>query len=187
MKYKFRRKDNLRISFLVWMILVSLLLGLLWFRYHQKPKPLKEIVYRGEVVEFRNDLRKANEIPVYPNELAIREILFNNSPRKVTILFKPVENNSIYAVEAFEITYKLLRYAYPSYGFFPKFEGLNVTSYTGLEGSRSNPLIILVHPAYSNETSVRVEGYKIIISGTTEEEFDLATVRFLMAAMGIKV
>ncbi len=189
MSYRFRRKKNLKaiIEFVLLVMIVSSLIFVLRKVQLSKSKPLKKIIYNEEVVEFRNDLRKAKEIPVYPNDEAIREILFSNSTKEITIAFKPAENNSIYAIEAFEITYKLLRYVYPSYGFLPKFRGINVSSYDGLEGSKANPLIILIHPIYSNETSVRVEDYKIFISGVTEEEFDLATIRFLMAAMDIKI
>ncbi len=152
-----------------------------------KTTETRKILYNGAIVTFRKPLEKALKIPVYPSEEKIREILFNSNVSKVTIYFKTAKDISIYAVEAFEIAFKLLNYTYPVFNMFPKFDGKEVSSYSQVNSSKQNPAIVLIHPEFANSTFVRAEDHKIIISGTDNDKLDLATIRFLIAAMNIKL
>jgi hypothetical protein len=69
----------------------------------------------------------------------------------------------------------------------PEFDAVPVESYAGLSGTSANPLIALVHPVYANRTLVEVKNEVIFIEGKDYKGFDLATVRFLMAVLGIDI
>jgi hypothetical protein len=91
-------------------------------------------------------------------------------------------------VNKLAIAYKL------RFGYIPNFNVVNVTSYENLTATSNNSKIALIHPIYSNVTLVRLEDNVIYIQGksaTSEKEqlrnFDLAVVKFLMVALGIKV
>jgi hypothetical protein len=140
-------------------------------------------------LSFRADLKEASKIPVYPSEEILYRALINPLVENVTIVFVPVEGeNGIYVVNAWEIVMKL-SLAYEQIGIKPGFNGINLTSYENIElhGKIQNPYIVLVHPRYANETSLKLKDHTIFISGKSEKEFDLATVKLLMIALKIKV
>ncbi|MEM5766185.1 MAG: hypothetical protein QW423_00910 [Candidatus Aenigmatarchaeota archaeon] len=158
--------------------------------------PIRSINYLGVNMNFRANLRDAKDVLVYPNEELVREEIMNQFIENITIVFKPGEDNvnSHYVLEVFEIVNKLaiaykLRFAY-----IPNFNVVNVTSYENIRGTKDNPIIALIHPIYSNETVVKIEDHVIYIQGNNArnsmgqlKNFDLATVKFLMVALDIKI
>jgi uncharacterized protein YpmB len=171
------------------LVVIAFIIFLAVLIYRIWPKPIYSIRYDGEILSFRADLREANKVPVYPSEEILYHALINPLVENVTIVFVPVEGeNAIYVVNAFEIVNKL----YPAYrkiGVKPKFNGINLTSYENVElyGKIQNPYIVLIHPRFANETSVRLKDHTVFISGKSNQELDKATVKFLMVALRIRI
>jgi len=166
--------------------------ALIYFYFGPKPvQPLTSIQYYNNVLNFRRDLREASKIPIYPDELAVRNEIMNQLVENVTIAFKPASEteNSLYSLEIYEIIPKLM-IGYSRIKTSPHFNATIVSSYENIEGAihptMNNPMIVLVHPVYSNETSVSMGFHTIYIKGKTAKDFDLATIRFLLAALDIK-
>jgi hypothetical protein len=167
-----------------------LALFLIFFYIFYVPKPITTWNFYGVILNFRVDLREASKIPVYPSEDVVNTQLMNPLVKNITIVYKPSspKDNSYYAAEAFEIATKLY-YGYRALEYeMPKFITMNVSSYENLPGKIQNPIIALVAPSYSNETAVVVDpGHIVFIKAKNLQEFDLATVKFLMSALRIKV
>lgn len=177
------------------MTLAVILVGLCVAIYPYLPLPVYSVNYHGTTLNFRVNLKEAKNTPVYPDELAVQREIMNQFVENITIVFKPGsgQENAHYAIETFEVVNKLAT-VFLKAGYMPKFNVVNVTSYDNLSGKIQNPMIALVHPVYSNETSVRLVNHTIYISGknaTSEKEqlrnFDLATVKFIMVALGIEL
>ncbi|MEM5870240.1 MAG: hypothetical protein QXR09_03710 [Candidatus Aenigmatarchaeota archaeon] len=174
-----------------------LLLFLLALTLFQRIKlPVYSWNYYGKNLKFRINLRDAEKVPIYPSEIAVRKEILNSFVENITIVFKPGNEtiNAHYAVEVFEITYKLTLAYKLNFAYIPNFNVVNITSYENLKGTRENPIIALVHPIYSNETSVKLENHVIYIKGENAKSsveqlrnFDLAVTKFLMAALEIKI
>ena len=186
MRFKFKITRN-RVFF----ILIFFLIAFSIFYYISYiPKPITSRYFYGIKLNFRADLRQASKIPVYPIEDVVNTELINPLVKNITIVYKfsTPEENSYYAIEAFEIANKLY-YAYRVSGYdVPKFITMNVSSYENLPGKIQNPIIALVAPSYSNETAVIADtGHIVFIKAKNLKEFDLATVKFLMSALRIEV
>ncbi len=175
-------------AILIAFLIISASLGGVYLWKIFSPKECKVIYYDGIRIVFRQDLKKASEVPVeYKTNKTIEEILFNKRVKTVTIYFKPASSNGIYAAEAFEITFKLLNFTYPKHSMKPKFTGKEIEDYNLVNSSEENPAIVLVHPDFSNSTKVVIKDTSIYIYGKDAEGVDLATVRFLTLAMGIDI
>jgi hypothetical protein len=169
-------------------VLFVFFLGILAYKFW--PKPIYSVNYKGEIFNFRVDLREASKIPSYPNQEAFYELLISPSIENITIAFVPVEGeNGIYVAEAFELTYKLSLIYKKEFGKIPKFNGINISSYENVElyANAKSPYLVLVHPRYANETSLRLNEHAIFISGKSEKELDLATAKLLMICLGIRI
>jgi len=187
-KYRFRRKKIKREFFIFILIVILTLASALGFISTLKLKekqPLLEIEYNGKKIKFRSDLREADQIKVFNGE-KIKEIL-NPNVTKIYIAYKPSTNDSLYVIEIFEIVPKLLIYYFFPKNVNPKFEAMEVEDYSEVFGTKKEPVIVLVHPDYANSTFVKAEDFKIIISGITAKDLDLATIKFLLIALGIKL
>lgn len=178
------------------LVLILLFLSLFILLYKNLPSQVYSAEYHGVRMNFRVNLKEAKNVPVYPSEYAIKMEIMNPYVENITIAFIPGsgQQNAHYAVETFEITNKLATAFLVSSGYLPNFNVINVTSYQNLTGKIQNPIIALVHPFYSNETSVRLENHVVFIAGknaTSSSEqlrnFDLATVKFLISVLGIEV
>ena len=184
-----RRRIILLVSILLFILLVITI-------YPQIKLPVYSINYLGTKLSFRVNLRDVQNIPIYPSEEAVQNEIMNQLVENITIIFKPGEGeiNAHYAVEVFEIVSKLAIAYKKKFGYMPGFNAVNVTSYENLKGTKENPVIVLIHPIYSNETLVKLENHVIFLQGknaTSSEEqlknFDLAVVKFIVVALGIKV
>lgn len=201
MAYKYQSKSGVEVKLtrnqiiafaIIAFIVVSVFL---LYLYTKPPEPVYTVTIDDKVIGFRADLREASKVPVYPNEIALFREIAHQLVTNITIAFKPATGDQgIYSVEAFEITYKLLRYVYPAMGTQPTVNVMEVESFDNLPGKIQNPIIVLVHPRYANETSVRVKDHVVFISGKFSKDptnpyknLDLATAKFLMVILGIKV
>jgi len=173
---------------IIFFVIIAVSFSVVIFYMSYKPyEPITAVNYYGKIINFRVDLRKADGIPVYPSDSALYLELMHPLVQNITIAVKPVNGteNAYYGIEAFEIT-KLL-YGYARIGTKPGFNAINVSSYEHLPGKIQNPIIALVHPVYSDETAIRIENHVIFIKAKNYEEFDLATVKFLIVALGIEL
>ncbi len=179
-----------QITFLAAISIVIIVIALAYFYI---PRPVYDFDYGGVPLKFRADLIEASKIPVYPSEGIVYYEMRGGIAKNATIVFLPVEGeNSIYSAEGFEISYKL--------GLLSKLidkpltiDAKNISSYQNLPGKIQHPIIALVHPKFANETSIRLEGHVIYISGLPSNDpanpyknLDLATVKFIMLILGIE-
>ncbi len=179
---------------------VAIVIATLIIVYNRYFRPIERWQYKDVNMVFRRDLRKADEVSVYPDKATIHDNFMNANVKEVTILFKDAGagENAYYILQEIELINKMT-YAYiylfdaqlPNGGYnsdlIPKFKAMEVSSYENITGSAENPTIVLIHPIYANETTVRTDGYVTYISGETYKDFDLATIKFLMVILDIKL
>lgn len=173
--------------------------ALYYVPYVESPQPITIINYKNNTIEFRADLREAAKVPVYPNDQDVYLDTVHQLVKNVTIVFKDAgpTQNAYVELETIELYYKMTLAYQTSFGsvdpqtgavypmVLPTFNVENVSSYENLPGKIQNPIIAIVPPMYANDTSVRNYGHVTYISGLTNEDLDLATVRFLMVELGI--
>jgi len=188
-------EKGLRISFtknrVIFILSLSVVAFIALYYHFFIPKPITSVHYGNYILNFRADLREASKVPVYPSEDALYREMMHGLVQNITIAFKPASEseNPYYILEIYELLYPKLPLAYSRLKLSPSFnrEPLIVDSYENLPGKIQNPIIALVHPIYSNETSIRVEGHVVTIRGKTPKDFDLAVDKFLIVTLGIEV
>jgi hypothetical protein len=145
------------------------------------------VYYRGKAYTFRQDVKAAEKIPVYPNDKTLRDLFWDYKIKNITILYNPAINTSgFYQVEAFELTYKLSQIYMSLYPLViqKNFGGQEIASYDNITREEGVLKIVLIPPAVANDTYVRVGGNRVFISGKTYREFDLATIKTILSVMG---
>lgn len=152
-------------------------------------RPVKSVNFRGKTFYFREDVKAALEVPVFPDEKSIQELFWNKWISNVTVMYLPVNStdslsNSYYAVESFEITYKLYQ-IYESFNWYKYFNSQPIDSLKDIPRDDKVLKIILIPPEYSDETIVKGAGNKIYIQAKDYKDFDLATIRTILIVMGI--
>ena len=152
------------------------------------------LYYEGDVRHFRANLFEANKTPVYPNENAIKDVLLNPEVFKIYIAFIPNETeNAFYLASSFEITNKLgIVYRHYFNGqagsfkdvdesscmlFFEDrqvrcFKSFPINSTDELSPTPIEPVILLLGPSNTNQTSVVVNNNLIILQGKDFSEID---------------
>lgn len=148
--------------------------------------------FAGTELNFRANLLEAENIPVYPNEQAIKNVLLNPKINKVKIAFVPNEDeNGFYAVAGFELAYKLTEvYKYYFREVLP-FETLQINSTQEASASESEPIIVMLGPnTGANKTAVTVQGSLVVAEGKDFSEIgrrytdlDLAVDKILLIMM----
>ena len=178
MRLRISTKKLLYVLLAFFMILVSLYL---YFHF----RPVDTIYYKGRKFVFRDNIKMARGVPVYPDEKSLHELFWDPNITGITIIFKPLEKEmGYYAVESFELTYKL-SLMYMMNGMNKKFSSLPVNSYENVTSSEGTLKIILVHPRLTNVTLVERRGNIVYIHGKNPRDFDLATIKTVLVAMGI--
>jgi hypothetical protein len=163
----------------------------LYFVYANYLAPVTSANFDGVQLGFRADLREAQKISAVPDETSLQNF-FARPLTNITIAFKPIEGqtNGWYGVESAEIVLKLKVLYALRYGIEPAFNGVEIDDYTEIRGEEGRPVIALVHPEIADETSVRLDAERhiVTISGKdTIKDFDLATVKFLISVLGIEI
>jgi hypothetical protein len=159
------------------------------FYLYVSTRPITGVVIDGTQVNFRQDLREAEKIPIFPpSEDDIFNELFNTGVINITFVFKDAgeSQNPYYILEMTEIINKLT-FAYSRINREVNFNAIPIDSYDNINATYYNPVIALIHPIYANSTFVMHKDHIIYISGKTYKEFDLATIKFLMIALNIKI
>jgi len=190
-RVKLTKKKLVLIALLVVaFILIALFLsestGLYWFRnLFTGGQTVYVYKYKGELLYFRANLTEALKVPVYPNERAIFDAVMNESVKRINVTFVNSTDNSLVAVDGYEVSSKLSAIFYLN-GISKKIKGMEVANYS-LKGTEDTLVIALIPPALANKTEVRLEDRVIFIYGKTEKEFDLATIKFLLSVMEVVV
>jgi len=140
----------------------------------------------GIPMNFRADLRKAENVSVYPDSSEIYNIIWNENVRNITIAYANSSDNGLVAANAFEIVYSLGT-VFGVYNMSVNFTPNEISSYDNITANESYPVIALIPPSMTNSTSVLAINNKIYIQGNTTEGFDLATIKFIMSVLDIKV
>ena len=171
-------------------LLVIIVVGTAGLVYYMAmPKPVTKYKFYSSEFQFRDDLRAARNVSVYPNEDAILTAVWNPEIQNISITFvdSTPSDNALVTVNAFEITYKLTvgynEFEWLGIKFLPNM----VESFENLTSTNETLAIALIPPSVANVTSVEMKDGVIYISGKTQKELDLATIRFLMAALRIKL
>jgi len=172
------------------MILVSLFITY----YLVRPKVVEAHYAEayGEIIAFRGDLNKAVNVPVYPSEQAVwNQILTigNGSiVKNITIAFKDAgeSENPYYIIQEIELHNKIGFLFLKKYDFIPGFKAIEVESYENLPGLIQAPIIAIVHPEFSNETAIRVDGHVILLKAKTHEDMDLVTAKLFIILFDLK-
>lgn len=155
----------------------------------QQLKP-DQMVFAGEVRNFRADLTEAAKVPVYPAEELLKPI-FLGQIEEIKISYIPSENNGFYLVSGFELTNKLVlfyRYYYQGEGGFYIvndtvknrancllfeetekqicIESVPVQSIEEVQNREDEITLLLLGPeAGANRTAVNIEGRTIVLEG----------------------
>jgi len=175
-----------RIFFSTIFVLFALVIA---FYVFYAPEPIYSWNYHGNMIGFRADIREAEKVSVYPSETALFNEINSQLIQNMTILFKSAgeKENPYYILQEFEIIQKLTL-LFKRIQISPGFNANTTDSYENIFGKIQNPIIVLVHPKFANETSVTVTpNHVIYIKGKTNRDFDLATTKFLMVAMSINL
>jgi hypothetical protein len=167
---------------IVYVLMIVLLVFLLVYLY-QEFKPVKHVNYKGQTLYFRDDIKEASKVEVYPNEQTVYNLFWDNSIENINIIFKPLEKGSgYYMLESFELTYKLTT-IYALNGMKKEFDALYVESYGNITSSDNVLKIVLVHPQLTNKTLVEAKDNIIFIHAKDYRDFDLATIKTILIAM----
>jgi hypothetical protein len=149
-------------------------------------KPVTRYTFQGVELSFRDDLRLAKNISLTPSEEAILYTVWNPDIQSINIVYMNTTDNQFTAVNAFEVAFKL-NVAYGQFSWFVDFKGEEVKSFDNLNASDENLVVIMVPPSLADETGVELERNIVYIKGKTRQEYDLATIKFIMAALNITV
>ncbi|MEM5804818.1 MAG: hypothetical protein QXU82_03175 [Candidatus Aenigmatarchaeota archaeon] len=146
-------------------------------------------------VEFRANLNEAAKVPVYPSELEIKKVLLGADVEKVRIAFISNDTeNSYYAVDGFEIAYKLGTIYVVMFGESLPIESLpaNSSAEVFANATAKEPVIFMKGPgAGATKTQVTlvnntviVEGPDLSEEGRTYTDLDLAVDKLLLVLLG---
>lgn len=149
-------------------------------------KPVYSVYYKGKAFTFRQDVKAAEKVPVYPSEDILGLLFWDHKIKNITIMFVPDnKSNSYYQLEAFELAYKISQiYATMRPLIIEKnFSAQPIESYENITREEGILKLILVPPDIANETSVKVGGNKVFIYGKDYKGLDLATVKTILSVM----
>jgi hypothetical protein len=160
--------------------------------YQNSVKEITRYEFFGTPLEFRADIRAAQQIPVYPNQQSVLLKVWDPDITKINITYvltpEPSGENSMVALNLFEIRYKLdIAYRNPNFNWINDFAVVELESFDDISQTNDTLVIALVRPSLSDRTAVEMDGNVIYIKGRTAQEFDLATIKFLMSAMNITI
>lgn len=167
--------------------------GVAWiYSFLSVPKPITRYVFFGTELQFRDDLRIAQNISVHPDEKSILYKVWDPQITKVKIAYiptqEPSDENSLLALNIFEIRFKLdVAYRNPNFNWINEFTSIELSSFDDINQTNDTLVIVLVRPSLADKTVVEMDGNVIYIKGQTAEDLDKATIKFLMSALNITV
>jgi len=149
--------------------------------------------FAGVKLDFRANLDEAKNVPVYPNGIALRNVILNENVERIGLAYVPNDTvNSFYLAASFELAYKLTiinNYYFNRTKLIDSIP-VNSSSEAFSLASVQNPIIMLLGPSETNSTLVNVSGSFIEVHGKSFEEvnrtytdLDLATDKLLLVLM----
>jgi hypothetical protein len=183
MKAKFKIKTFLTtLAFLF--ILSLLILGTIQLIISLRP--VKYVRYKNIIFEFRDDVKAAERIPVYPNEKIVGQQFWDYKIKNITLLFKPDDRyNDYYQLAGFELTYKLTQ-MYMTFRpliIEKDFSAQEIDDFDNITREDGVLKIILVPPEYSNQTIIKAASNRIYIHFRNSRDLDLAVIKTILVAL----
>jgi hypothetical protein len=183
MKAKFKVKTFL--TTLVFLLTLSLFI-LAAIQLIISLRPVKYVKYKNIIFAFRDDVRAAEKIPVYPNEKIIGQQFWDYKIHNITILFKPDDRyNKYYQLAGFELTYKLTQMYMTMRPLIIEkgFSAQEIDDFENITREEGVLKIILVPPEYSNQTIVKAASNRVYIYFKNPRDLDLAVIKTILAAL----
>lgn len=189
-KFKIK-KSQLKYIF-VFLVIAVISATLLYFFLPEilkyKPKPNEWVHSSGFIFAFRQDLVQADQIFVTDADCNNINTAFNGFwVQNVTIYAKNDESDfALHNLEITEIAIKLTNY----YRLERQKVGIHSNIWKIDDppiGSPSHPRIYLIGPASATNSSISFSNNVVFVSGVTQNDFDLAVIKSMMCAFGIKV
>ena len=155
-----------------------------------QPVPNHKLEYNGISTTFRADITKALLVPVYSDEVQLKDLLLNKNISSINVTFIANDSeNKYYAVGAFEIGYKL--------SLVKQKENLNYTvnateilSLDDMIPLENTVYVFLAGPSQANETRVDINISIITVSARNLEkpygkytDLDLSIDKMLLSVM----
>lgn len=149
--------------------------------------------FAGVKLNFRANLDEARNVPVYPNEIALRGVILNENVEEICLAYIPNDTiNSFYLAASYELAYKLTiinKYYFNRTKLIDSIP-VNSSSEALSMASIQKPMIMLLGPSETNLTIVNVSESFIEVHGKSFEEvnrtyndLDLATDKLLLVLM----
>jgi hypothetical protein len=183
MKAKFKVKTFL--TTLVFLLTLSLFI-LAAIQLIISLRPVKYVKYKNIIFAFRDDVRAAEKIPVYPNEKIIGQQFWDYKIQNITILFKPDDRyNKYYQLAGFELTYKLTQMYMTMRPLIieKNFSAQEIDDFENITREEGVLKIILVPPEYSDQTIVKAASNRVYIYFKNPRDLDLAVIKTILAAL----
>ncbi|MBU5689580.1 MAG: hypothetical protein QXM68_01380 [Candidatus Aenigmatarchaeota archaeon] len=183
MKAKFKVKTFIKtLIFLlilsaIIMVLIQVLINL---------KPVNSVKYRGLLFVFRDNVKAAERIPVYPNDKMLGNMFWDYKIQNISILFKPEQQYiGRYQANFFELAYKLTAIYKTSYPiiFEKNINASEIESFDNITREDGVLKIVYIPPTYANETIIKVSSNRIYVYAKTDRDMDLATMKIILSVM----
>jgi hypothetical protein len=149
--------------------------------------------FGGVKLNFRANLDQAANVPVYPNETALRNAILNNGVQEIGVAYIPSDQeNAFYLAASYELAYKLTIINRYYFNVTKPITSIPVNSTMDAlaMATSQKPIIMLVGESKTNSTLVNVVGYFVTVQGASFEEvnrtyndLDLATDKLLLVMM----
>ncbi|MEM0476355.1 MAG: hypothetical protein QW367_01795 [Candidatus Aenigmatarchaeota archaeon] len=185
-------KIKINIFLIAFILLTILLFFLIYFSvYSYNSQRSKEFYfdYKGYLIEFRRPISNSYKVKVFPNESMLNLSTYSLALgiyKNLSIVILEKDNNQATAIQAAEIISKVKNVLNFELKKYNEEIGINLiklkTDLYELNISNREYYVFLRSYLFSNETYIKVHRINLIeITGKNLEEFDLATIRFLIS------
>lgn len=187
MKRKLPKNASTIAFFIFVFILISVFVFIILRALENVNKKQNYYVYKGKLIEFRRPVIDSYKILVLPNESSLNfstYLLSLGIFKNLSFVIFENDNNEATALQTFEIGTKVLGLLRHELGIDLEV-GVNVVKIekdlSEVDVSDQEYYIFLKSFLLSNESYVKVHRHNFVeITGRNLEEFDLATIRFLI-------
>lgn len=186
MKVKIKQKQISK--FLIGLIIVASIIFIA-ILISSKTKPSYSVkTPDGTVYSFRENVKTASKIHVYPDEKTLRETFLNSNLTDITFVFIPSDSktNGYYTVWAVEFGYKLTQF-YNSIGYVNGEANIAAQAVDSLENVSSESMnlkLVVVPFNQATENKVMVDQNRIYLYGRTPKEMDYVVIKTILTVLG---
>lgn len=154
-----------------------------------------ELDYYNNTLTFASDLNEAAKVSVYPDNTTLKETLFGYNVAELQIAYYKNDTEAPYlekSIMSFMLKYvKMNKIAWNGYDFKGKVNSVMLNESTQLPNATiEEPTILIMGPAFTNETKIVVDGYVVKIYAkdlspregkyTIYTDFDLAMDKIIL-------